>query len=108
MCSAAGLGAIVRSADVPILDGVAELRAAGAATRCPRQVYAFLGDQVRIAADVSELRGEVLADPQTSGGLLIAVPPQRTADLLAALERHGVATRAVIGELTLGPGYDIV
>ena len=41
----------------------------------------------------------VVADPQTSGGLLIAVAPERLSTLLAALERRGVTTRAVVGEV---------
>lgn len=41
----------------------------------------------------------VLADPQTSGGLLISVAPGRLGALLSALERRGVATRAVVGEV---------
>ena len=42
---------------------------------------------------------QVLADPQTSGGLLISVAADRLPRLLQALERRGVATRAVIGEV---------
>lgn len=45
-----------------------------------------------------EQRG-VLADPQTSGGLLMSVDAARLRDLLGALEREGVETRAVIGEV---------
>ena len=40
----------------------------------------------------------VLADPQTSGGLLIAVGAEQLDDLLAALADRGVETRAVVGE----------
>jgi selenide,water dikinase len=47
----------------------------------------------------TETERSVLADPQTSGGLLIAVAPERLAALLRALERRGVATRAVVGEV---------
>jgi len=41
----------------------------------------------------------VMLDPQTSGGLLIAVAPDRLDDLLEAMERRGVETRAVVGEV---------
>jgi selenide,water dikinase len=47
----------------------------------------------------TEDQHSVLADPQTSGGLFIAVAADRLDALLAALERQGVATRAVIGEV---------
>jgi selenide,water dikinase len=43
----------------------------------------------------------VLCDPQTSGGLLIAVDPERLAALIAALESRGVLA-AVVGEFVAG------
>jgi selenide,water dikinase len=43
----------------------------------------------------------MFADPQTSGGLLMAVPPERISALRAALHRYGAAA-AVIGEIEAG------
>lgn len=48
------------------------------------------------------LQAELLFDPQTSGGLLMAVPAERVAALLAALERTAHRA-AAIGEVTEGP-----
>jgi len=45
------------------------------------------------------LQQAVLADPQTSGGMLISVDAAKLDDLLAALASHGVETRAVVGEV---------
>ena len=45
----------------------------------------------------------LLCDAQTSGGLLMAVAPDALDGLLAALERQGVATRAVVGEVLEQP-----
>jgi selenide,water dikinase len=42
---------------------------------------------------------DILADPQTSGGLLMAVPPERHDVLLAALQARGV-TAWTIGRVT--------
>lgn len=47
----------------------------------------------------TEVQRAVLADPQTSGGLLISVADDRLDALLTALEARGVATRAVVGEV---------
>ncbi len=55
--------------------------------------------RVRVRPGVAEEARLLAADPQTSGGLLIAVAPERLAALLSALERLGVATRAVVGEV---------
>ena len=50
-------------------------------------------------ADITEQTRILLADAQTSGGLLIAVAPEKLDALLDALANAGVRTRAVIGEV---------
>jgi len=57
----------------------------------------------------SDTQQAVLADPQTSGGLLISVPGERLDALLAALEARGLGTttpgcRAVVGEVVAREG----
>jgi selenide,water dikinase len=42
----------------------------------------------------------MLADPQTSGGLLIAVPPERTERLLSRLRELKTPAAARIGRIT--------
>jgi selenide,water dikinase len=55
--------------------------------------------RVRFRSDLAEEDRALVADPQTSGGLLISVAPDRLDRLLGALARRGVATRAVVGEV---------
>ena len=65
----------------------------------------FVEPHTRFAADVSATDRLILADAQTSGGLLISVPAQREAQLCEILERNGTLVQAGIGELTSGePG----
>jgi selenide,water dikinase len=52
------------------------------------------------AKGVAEEYETLLYDPQTSGGLLIAVRRSRAAALLAALAKKGVPRAAVIGRVT--------
>jgi selenide,water dikinase len=42
---------------------------------------------------------DILFDPQTSGGLLIAVPQERGGKLLAGLRRSGITDPRVIGRV---------
>jgi selenide,water dikinase len=42
---------------------------------------------------------ELLFDPQTSGGLLIAVPDSQADDLIAQLKKEGIETTARVGEV---------
>ncbi|NJL95654.1 MAG: selenide, water dikinase SelD, partial [Anaerolineae bacterium] len=58
------------------------------------------------AAEDPVLRG-LLYDPQTSGGLLMAVDPQRAETALAELHKRGVDARR-IGEVRAGTGRIVV
>ncbi len=55
----------------------------------------FVGDCVSFAEDLAQVYRDLLFDPQTSGGLLIAISPESADAALAALERHGVSARRV-------------
>jgi selenide,water dikinase len=47
---------------------------------------------------------ELIFDPQTSGGLLIAVAANRAAALVSDLHANGDTRAAVIGRIVAGPG----
>jgi selenide,water dikinase len=48
---------------------------------------------------VAEVQRVVLADAQTSGGLLLCVRPRRLAAVMAALRRHRTPAAAVVGRI---------
>jgi selenide,water dikinase len=56
---------------------------------------AFIGDCAAFDAGVSPEYQDLLFDPQTSGGLLVAVAPDASGPALAALQRHGVTAHRV-------------
>jgi len=56
----------------------------------------------RFDAALSETDRLILADAQTSGGLLIAVPAEQESQLLSELEARGVPVRATVGEVIEG------
>ena len=55
----------------------------------------FMGDCVGFAASVSQEYRDLLFDPQTSGGLLIAVSPESADAAISALDRHRVNARRI-------------
>ena len=59
-------------------------------------------------AGLDRLRREVLFDPQTSGGLLLAVPPENAEALLAALLASGHLAAEVGEVLTGAPAIEVV
>jgi selenide,water dikinase len=53
----------------------------------------FIGDCVSFTANVPQEYRDLLFDPQTSGGLLIAISSESSDDGISALDRHGVSAR---------------
>jgi len=99
VCVASGVGAVVDSAAVPVIDGVWELLAAGMVAGGTQRNHAFVAPDVSFG-DAPELEQLLLADAQTSGGLLLAVPADRAERLCASCKENGTQVAAVIGEVT--------
>jgi selenide,water dikinase len=55
----------------------------------------FLGDCAGFAESISQEFRDLLFDPQTSGGLLVAVAPEFANEALAILDHHGVPARRI-------------
>lgn len=60
----------------------------------------YLKGHVEIGGRISPAEEDLLYDPQTSGGLLIAVPGEKREQLLSALREKGVASPRVVGRVT--------
>src|SRR3954470_7368545 len=99
---ASGVGARVERAAVPVIDGVPELVRHGFVAGGTQRNHAFVSSFVDWGATPTD--GQLLlADAQTSGGLLFAVEPDATDDLVAGLEQLGTLAAARIGQLTTDP-----
>ena len=94
------LNARINAAAIPVIHGVPDLLAQGIAPGGTHRNLESLADLVHWHPDIPDQTRILLADAQTSGGLLIAVPPAKLDALLTALTHAGVQTRAIIGELT--------
>ncbi len=86
--------------DVPVLPGVRELADMGLVPEGAYRNRAAYEAQVDISGDFSQSALDMLFDAQTSGGLLMAVAPEKADELLAFAREHGFSHAAVIGTLT--------
>lgn len=96
-----GVSARLTLLDIPMIDGVRDL-VTFSVPGGSRSNLRFMEGKVGWGAGISEDEKLILADAQTSGGLLIAAGPDTVQALLSGLESRGVATRAVIGTITAG------
>jgi selenide,water dikinase len=106
MLLASGHAGRIESADVPVLHGVRDLIAEGVVPGGTTRNREAAGKYVRWNDAVPEADRTLLADAQTSGGLLIAVDTARADALCAALEGRGVIS-AVIGKVVAGDAGQI-
>ena len=98
MTAASGLGAVVRRSDVPVWERAVSLAAEGCYPGGLKNNQRYLEDKVT-ADGVGPDELLPLYDPQTSGGLLVAVPERRTQTFVRALEKLDTLA-AVVGEVT--------
>jgi len=97
-----GVGARVERAAVPVIDGVPALVRDGFVAGGTQRNHAFVSEFVDWG-DATDDEQLLLADAQTSGGLLFAVDPDAADALVAGLEAQGTLAAARIGQLTADP-----
>ena len=102
MLEASGVGAVVHRGEVPVWVRAVSLAAEGCYAGGLNANREYLGDVVQ-ANGVATEDLLPLFDPQTSGGLLVAVPQERSAEFVRALKGHGGQV-AVVGEVVEGSG----
>ncbi len=103
LLEASGAAAEVTAQAVPLLPHARDMAARGAVPGGTQRNLTSLADAVSFAVGVEETTRVLLCDAQTSGGLLIAVPPDKTEALVTALAREQAPAAAVIGRVVAGP-----
>ena len=87
--------------------GFYDLVRRGVSTGCTRDNRKSVDAHLTLPEGLSAEQQELLADPQTSGGLLVALPPEPAARYLDALLASGHQA-AEIGEIDAGPAALVV
>ncbi len=85
--------------EVPLFKGVLDLARKGVVSGAVERNREYAMRFVTKAPDVGEEWEAVLLDPQTSGGLLLAVSRARAAGLLKRLAARGIASARIIGRI---------
>ncbi len=101
MASGSGLGANLDLTRVPVIDAVRDYLEAGCVPGGSHRNWAAYGAHF---ASLDASWRLLLSDPQTSGGLLVAVDPARAGEMQSLAQKNGLDVQA-IGHLTAAAGY---
>lgn len=103
MCRASGVNAELCFDKLPLMIGAAQLAKDGGGTGGGRRNRRDCQDEVIFVGDggdddMDDWKREILYDPQTSGGLLLACAPDVADDALAIFHKHNCKDAAVVGQ----------
>ena len=106
MAAASGVGMRFFVEKLPFVAGAQKYAGMGTFAGGLFDNLRHFGQKVRFAPDISEETCMLLFDPQTSGGLLLAVPRRKLADFL---KRAGEISQPawVVGEAFMGEGLEV-
>ena len=104
MAEGAGVTIRLRTRDLPRFSGIGSLLNTKYHSRASRSNREFLGDRCRIEDGVDSDGVELAFDPQTSGGLLIAIEPRGAAALVEALRARESLAASIVGEVLARSG----
>jgi selenide,water dikinase len=100
MASGSSVTLVIEAAKMPILNRAPRLAEKGYLTGGCKRNRDYLGDKMAIEPSLREGLVEVAIDPQTSGGLLIAVAKRHAAKLVDELHAAGVKDATAVGYAT--------
>jgi selenide, water dikinase len=100
MASGSSVTLVIESAKLPLLHGAPRLAEKGYITGGCKRNREYLQDKITIDTSIREGLVEVAIDPQTSGGLLIAVGKKQSTKLVEELHAAGVQDATEVGYAT--------
>jgi selenide,water dikinase len=103
MARGAGLTIEIDASAPALLPGVEHLLRSGVRTGASGRNWASYGAEVREDGRIEDWRRDLLTDPQTSGGLLIAVAEGEAERLLRLSVQRGFAASRIVGRTAAGP-----
>ncbi len=108
MARGSGLGIELDAGAAPLLDGVEALARDGVRTGASGRNWASYAEAIALPSGFDDWRRDLLTDPQTSGGLLVAVAAEAAEATLATIRAAGFDQAAVVGRVVEGAGVRVV
>lgn len=108
MIEASDVGFILHAPQIPIFPEAQEYAEAHLKPGGLRRNRIYREPMIDVQAQIPSALLDIFYDPQTSGGLLLALPAEQAAPLIKKLHAQGVPHAAVIGEVVAEPKQRII
>jgi selenide,water dikinase len=92
---------------IPVVQEAVEHVKADIFTGASTRNWAGYGNEIKLASNIGLWQQNLLTDPQTSGGLLIACAPEQEAEVLSILNLDGFTRAQKIGQFVSGKGLSV-
>ncbi len=99
MCQGSKISATIKFNEIPLMQGVFELAQKGFIPGGTKRNLDHVTPDVNFSKNISQEQKYLLADAQTSGGLLISVPKDKAEDLQNLLMENQCLSSSVIGQV---------
>jgi len=102
ICKGSKTSATIHVEQLPFMDGVLDMAKAGFVTGASGRNWDGYGHDISIDTKYGKEIQDLLTDPQTSGGLLVACDPSVVDEVMQIFSDGGFQHAAVIGEINAG------
>lgn len=99
-----GVSLEISCSKIPLLPGIREMAEMGLIPAGAYSNKEFIAQRVKNVSSMGQFAEDIVYDPQTSGGLLIAAAPEDAAEIADILRKNGFPDTAEIGVFTAGSG----
>ena len=99
MCKGSNVSVTLEFNEIPLIQGVYELAQKGFIPGGTKRNLDYVSSQVNFSKNISQEQQYLLADAQTSGGLLISVAKEKAEDLQKTLTENNTLSSAIVGHV---------
>jgi cysteine desulfurase NifS/selenium donor protein len=99
MMEACGLSAVLKAAQIPVLSGGLDFASQGIIPGGTSNNISYTENSVKFSGEISKAMRIILADAQTSGGLLISVHEDDSEGLIREIKNSGNLYATIIGSI---------
>lgn len=104
MCRGANVQGQINWKDVPVISQAVDFAKQNIVTGASGRNWTGFGAEVTLEAGIEDWQKNMLTDPQTSGGLLLACAPEAEKAVLDLFRQHGFEDARKIGHVVAGSG----